>query len=167
MNEITEQQKVEDQRIAVKSLISSLESAAKAANEANHEVVQLCWDLGDKLGGFREENPQNFDAFIAGVGVAKETAKHWIRVRNLTDSKEELKEQNMMRQAMLASVVPAKESSEERVELAPPQTFYQWVNKSNSWLKKLEVGLVKFQKDQLKASTERLFSFLKEIHETA
>ena len=162
---IEEHRKIDSHRAAVKGLLMKLDEASKHANEANQCVVQLSWDLGDQLQDFKKNSPENYDAFLSGLNIPKEAAKYWIKVRNLAESKDELTDPNVMRQAMLAVVVPGKEEGEERVELAPPQTFYQWVNKSNSWLKKLEVGLVKYQQDQLKSATERLFEFLKKIHE--
>ena len=93
------------------------------------------------------------------------TEKAWIKVRKSSDNRDDLLKDNHMRQAMLAICVPAKEQGEERIELSPPETFYNWVNKSNSWLKKMEYGLVKCDKEQLKTSTERLYTFLKFVHE--
>jgi len=165
MNETIEI-KIQERRSVVQDLVQQINRAAKQASEANSNVVQLAWDLGDQLQNAKKESPENFEAFLEGLFISKDVAKAWMKVRSLAESKEDLKGANETRQAMLAMVVPGKESTdEERIELAPPQTFYQWVNKSNSWLKKLEVGLVKFQEDQLKSATEKLYSFLKKIHE--
>jgi hypothetical protein len=149
----------------IKSLMAGLQTAASAANKANSEVVQLAWDLGDKLLTVREESPENYSTFLDSLKISKDVEKAWIKVRQSAETKEELQNQNSMRQAMLAMVVPSKEEGEERIELVPPQTFYQWVNKSNSWLKKVEIGLVKADPVQLKTATVKLYEFLKNIHE--
>jgi hypothetical protein len=149
----------------IKHLIGQLEDASQRAQTANLDVVQLAWDLGDDLLKAKEEAPDTYRAMLDGIGVTEAHEKAWIRVRKSSETREELGSPNSMRQAMLAMVVPGKEQGEERVELCPPQTFFQWVNKSNSWLKKAEVGLVQYQKEQLKPATVRLYEFLKTIHE--
>lgn len=164
MKETTEI-KIQSMQHVVKDLVEKLNKAAAYSNEANKKVIQLSWDLGDNLQKVKADAPENFEAFLGGLNISKDAAKAWIKVRACAESKEELESPNAVRQAMLAMIVPAKENGEERIELAPPQTFYQWVNKSNSWLKKLEVGLVKYQPQQLKSATETLYTFLKGIHE--
>lgn len=156
---------MQDIKHQMQAMIVSLEEKAKKANEANFEVVQLAWDLGDTLISVKEKTPEMYDTLLSSLNVKPEIENAWLRVRKSAETKDDLLAQNSMRQAMLAICVPHKETGEERVELSPPETFYNWVNKSNSWLKKVEYGLVKCDRGQLKTATQGLYGFLKSIHE--
>ena len=151
----------------IRSLMTEIEQAAKTANQANITVMQLAWDLGDSVKEARAKSPETYDAMLEGLGISKETEKAWLKVRSAAEKKEDLANANCARQAMLALLVPNKEQTEERIELCPPQTFYLWVNKCNSWMKKVDVGLTKFDRPQFLEATEPLYQFLKKQHESA
>lgn len=156
---------ISDIQSEIRHLMGELNDKAKVFEKANTDLVQLAWDLGDKLISAKESQPEVYQSMLSGLGISESVEKAWIKVRKSSDNRDDLLKDNHMRQAMLAICVPAKEQGEERIELSPPETFYNWVNKSNSWLKKMEYGLVKCDKEQLKTSTERLYTFLKFVHE--
>lgn len=149
----------------IRCLMKEIEQAAKTANDANSNVMQLAWDLGDCVQQARIKSPDTYSAMLDGLGVSKETERAWLKVRAAAETKDDLKNANCTRQAMLALLVPGKEQTEERIELVPPQTFYLWVNKCNSWMKKVDVGLAKYDRDQFLSATTPLYEFLKKQHE--
>lgn len=152
-----------DRQAVARQAFQALNDAAQEAQEAQGRTVQLAWDLGDILQTAREESPQTYEAFREGAGIPVEVASKVLRVRRLSETRDGVP----MRQALFELLVPAKEGGEERIELAPPQTWRKWVNASRVWLQKVEVGLDGYELKAFVQETENLWKTLSEARRRA
>lgn len=156
---ITQIEERKDQQAAARQLLAKLNKAAAEAGQAQLHTVQLAWDLGDLLQVARENCPQTFDAFCEGAGVSLETVKQVSRIRGLADNRGDLAQPGLLRQALFTVLVPAKEG-EERIELAPPQTWRKWVNASRIWARRVEIGLADYELEAFIRETDPIYDML-------
>lgn len=79
--------------------------------------------------------------------------------------KYETKNRPDLRQALFEFLVPAKEQGEERIELAPPQSWRKWVNAARVWSRKLEVGLTIMELEAFVRETDGVYEVLAEARQ--
>jgi hypothetical protein len=157
-------QKAPSQALA-KTLAYRLNAASQQAVLAQEQVVQLAWDLGDVLQTEKSERPDTFAAFCEGAGIAEGMAKHAVKVRAITDERTEVTQPNNMRQALFELLVPAKEQGEERIELAPPQSWRKWVNAARVWSRRLKIGLATVELEAFVRETDGVYEVLTEARQ--
>jgi PIN domain nuclease of toxin-antitoxin system len=157
-------QKAPSQALA-KTLAYRLNAASQQAVLAQEQVVQLAWDLGDVLQTEKSERPDTFAAFCEGAGIAEGMAKHAVKVRNITEERSEVTQPNNMRQALFELLVPAKEHGEERIELAPPQSWRKWVNAARVWSRRLRIGLATVELEAFVRETDGVYEVLTEARQ--
>ena len=155
-----------DQQAAARQLLARLNEQAAKAGRAQLETVQLAWDLGELLWQARDDSPQTFGAFCEGAGITEGTVKQVSRIRGLSESRDALEQPGLMRQALLAVLVPGKEG-EERIELAPPQTWRKWVNASRIWARRVTIGLADYELEAFIRETEPVYQMLVEARSRA
>lgn len=160
-------QQIFDQQSYARKAYQALNEQAAQAHQSQIKTVQLAWELGDVLHSVRDSKPTAFAAFVEGAGIPEQTAKQVMRVRALAQSKDEIEQPGVMRQALFSLLVPAKEAGEERVELCPPETWRKWVNGARIWARRVEVGLSDYELDAFVRETEQLYELLADARKRA